>query len=52
MTVNTQDKVAPDIDAPRPQGVGLNEVVVRLHFVVHEHGEHAVCFDGVVDVQA
>jgi hypothetical protein len=36
-----------NIDIPRPQRVVLNEAAAWLDFVAHEHGEHAVGFDGV-----
>jgi hypothetical protein len=30
----------------------LDEVAPRLHLVAHQHGEHAVGLDGVVDLHA
>ena len=39
-----------DVDVASAQGVGLDDVAPRLHFIAHEHGEHAVRFDGVVNL--
>ena len=39
-----------NINIPRPQRIGFDELAARFHFVAHQHGEHAICFDGVVDL--
>ena len=39
-----------DINIPGPQRVSFNKLAARLDFVAHEHGEHAIGFDGVVDL--
>ncbi len=41
-----------NIQIRRPQGVGFDEVAPGFDFVAHEHGEHAVGFDSVVDLHA
>ena len=41
---------ALNINIPCPQRIRLNKVPPRLDFVAHQHGEHAVGFDGVVDL--
>jgi hypothetical protein len=40
-----------NVNIPRPQRIGLNEIPACLHFVAHQHGEDAVGFDGVADLQ-
>ena len=37
-----------NVNIPGPQGVGFDELAPRLDLVAHQHGEHAVGFDGVV----
>ena len=41
---------ALNVNIPRPQRIFLNEFPARLYLVAHQHGEHAVCFDGVVNL--
>jgi len=41
-----------NVNVPRPQRVGLNEVPPRLHLIPHQHGEHAIRLDGIVDLHA
>ncbi len=41
-----------DIDIGSAQGVALDEITTRLYLVAHQHGEHTVCFDGIVDLHA
>jgi len=39
-----------NIDIPRPQRIGFNELAPRFDLVAHEHGENAVGFNRVVDL--
>ena len=41
-----------DVDIRRPQRVALDEVAARFDLVAHQHGEHAVRLDRVVDLHA
>src|SRR5688572_29642842 len=38
------------VDVRRPQGVLLDELPPRLDLVTHQHGEHAVGLDRIVDL--
>jgi hypothetical protein len=46
------NKVKLNINIPRPQRIRLNKLAPWLNLVAHEHGEDAVGFDGVVDLDA
>ena len=54
MQLNSIDGALHDrplnIDIPRPQRVLLNEFAPRLDLVAHQHGEHPVGFDRVIDL--
>ena len=43
---------ALDVDVRRPQRIRLDEVPPRLHLIPHQHREHAVGLDRVVDLHA
>src|SRR5438128_550873 len=40
------------VDVRRPQRIALDEVAPRLDLVAHQHREHVVGLDGVVDLHA
>ena len=43
---------ASNVNIACPECVGFDEVTAGFDFVAHEHGEDAVGFDGVVDLDA
>jgi hypothetical protein len=49
---NFENEQVSNVDVASAQCVGFNEVASRFHFVSHEHGEHTIGFDGIVDLHA
>ena len=46
MGISTQS----NINIPSPKRIGLNKVPTRLHFIPHQHGEHAIGFNRIVNL--